>query len=244
MRNFIKILAILSLLLATGCAAIGTSISKRNLEVQTKMSDTIFLDPVAPRNRKVLVQVRNTSDKADFNISEEIKKNIRANGYQIVEDPDKAHYILQANILQVGKVEDINPEQSGMGKYGEALAIGVGAGYAANRASAGSAGTAVAGALIGAGVSFIANSLVSDVYYLVVTDIQISEKTKTTVFAKSKHRLKQGSSGGTKTTFDETTNRKKYQTRVISFANKSNLEWEEAAPKLKEGLSQSISGLF
>ena len=30
----------------SGCAAVHTSIAKKDLDVQTKMSDTIFLDPV------------------------------------------------------------------------------------------------------------------------------------------------------------------------------------------------------
>ena len=30
-----------------GCAAVHTSIAKKDLDVQTKMSDTIFLDPSA-----------------------------------------------------------------------------------------------------------------------------------------------------------------------------------------------------
>ncbi|WP_422491663.1 complement resistance protein TraT, partial [Endozoicomonas sp. ALE010] len=37
---------------------------------------------------------------------------------------------------------------------------------------------------------------------------------------------------------------KKYQTRVVSTANKVNLKFEEALPELKKGLSNSISGLL
>jgi hypothetical protein len=39
--------AVLALSVALGgCAAVHTSIAKKDLDVQTKMSDTIFLDPV------------------------------------------------------------------------------------------------------------------------------------------------------------------------------------------------------
>jgi hypothetical protein len=37
---------------------------------------------------------------------------------------------------------------------------------------------------------------------------------------------------------------KKYRTRVVSTANKVNLEYEEAAPALTQGLAKSLSGLF
>jgi hypothetical protein len=36
----------------------------------------------------------------------------------------------------------------------------------------------------------------------------------------------------------------KYRTRVVSTANKANLQYEEAATELTNGLARSISGLF
>ncbi len=62
MKIAVAALAIGTLMLS-GCSATHTAISKRNLQVQTKMSDTIFLDPVADDKRTVFVQVRNTSDQ-------------------------------------------------------------------------------------------------------------------------------------------------------------------------------------
>ena len=37
---------------------------------------------------------------------------------------------------------------------------------------------------------------------------------------------------------------KTYQTRIVSVANKMNLEFDEAVPALRQGLSQSLAGLF
>ncbi|MDH4237100.1 MAG: complement resistance protein TraT, partial [Nitrospira sp.] len=45
-----------ALMLLSGCAASQVMISKRNLDVQTKMSDTIFLDPVSPDKKVMYVQ--------------------------------------------------------------------------------------------------------------------------------------------------------------------------------------------
>jgi Enterobacterial TraT complement resistance protein len=42
----------------------------------------------------------------------------------------------------------------------------------------------------------------------------------------------------------ETTDWKRYQTRVQSTASKANLEFEEAAPELTSGLTRSIAGIF
>ena len=42
----------------------------------------------------------------------------------------------------------------------------------------------------------------------------------------------------------ETSDWKRYRTRVMSKANKVNLEFEEAAPDLVAGLTRSIAGIF
>ena len=44
------------------------------------MSETVFLDPVADNKRTVVLQIRNTSDKKDLQIEEELKQTIEAKG--------------------------------------------------------------------------------------------------------------------------------------------------------------------
>ena len=46
-----------------------TSIAKKDLDVQTKMSDSIFLDPVEPSQKTIYLNIRNTSDKTNFDIT-------------------------------------------------------------------------------------------------------------------------------------------------------------------------------
>jgi outer membrane lipoprotein SlyB len=239
-----KIILLFSILAITSCAAMSTAISKRNLDVQTKMSNTIFLDPVADNQKTIFLQIRNTSDKPEFSITNEIKEKMIAKGYKVVNDPDKAHYILQANILQVGKTSQTAAEKSLMGGYGDAMAGAVAGAFLGGRN--GSTGGAVAGGLIGAGIAFVANSMVEDVYYSITTDLQISEKAKkgVKVTNQSNQNLAQGNSGSTKSTYQETSDSRKYQTRVLSFANKVNLKWEAASPELVKGLSASIAGMF
>ena len=79
-----------------GCAAVHTSVAKRNLDVQTRMSDAVFLDPVSLDKRTVFVQVRNTSDIPNFDLEGPIKNAISVRGYQVVDDPDAAQFKLQA----------------------------------------------------------------------------------------------------------------------------------------------------
>jgi hypothetical protein len=95
----------LALLFLSGCAATEVMISKRNLDVQTQMSETVFLDPVGPEKKIMHIQVRNTSDKDNFDIEAPLKEAMIKKGYRITEDPNKAYYRLQANVLSVAKTD-------------------------------------------------------------------------------------------------------------------------------------------
>lgn len=233
------------LTILNGCAATGVAISKRNLDVQTKMSSTVFLDPIASSDRNIYVQLRNTSDKQDFFVENAIKQTFIDKGFRIKEDPNKAYYILQANILQVGKSNKAAMENSLLRGYGDA-AGGAAVGALSGAAIGQSMGAGVAGAVIGGVGSFVANSLIQDVYYSVMTDIQISERVKDgrKVVNHTTHNLAQGTSGGTTAMSTNVGNRMRYQTRILSSANQANLKWEDAATELTAGLVRSITNIF
>src|SRR6266404_1855191 len=44
-----------------GCAATQVALSKKDLDVQTKMSESVFLDPVSPDKMSIYLKIRNTS---------------------------------------------------------------------------------------------------------------------------------------------------------------------------------------
>lgn len=239
----------LALMFLSGCAASEIMISKRNLDVQTKMSETVFLDPVGPEKMIMHIQIRNTSDKDNFDIAGPLKEAMIKKGYRITEDPNKAYYRLQANILSVAKTDPTAAAAALHSGYGGALALGAvvggGVGYAA-----GGYGGAIGGGLIGGALGgvteHVTGALVKDVLFMVVTDIQLVEKAAEGVIVRqdSQQSLKQGIGGSSQQSSSEVTKFKKYRTRVVSTANKANLEYEEAAPALTQGLTKSLSGLF
>lgn len=239
MLPIVLVMASLALLLA-GCAATTTAIRYGDLDVQTKMSNTIFLEPVAPAQRTVFVQIRNTTDK-QLNIEPQIKGAIAARGYRIVNDPSKAHYILQANVLQVGRTDKSALEQSQLAGFG-GVAMGVGAGALLGGSRA-AQGAAIGGLAAGA-VEAISGSAVKVVWYSMITDIQLSEKVPGAVSQQFQSQLKSGTSSTVTQTSASTSNRKKYQTRIVSSARKTNLEFAEALPHLEQGLVNSIGGVF
>ena len=233
----------------TGCAAVHTSIAKRNLDVQTRMSDAVFLDPVGPDKRTIFVQVRNTSDKPNFDLEGPIKNAISGRGYQVLDDPEAAQFMLQAQILSVSKASVTAAEAALAGGYGAPLA-GITAGAVAGVATGGStqdmAVAGVAGAVLGGLVETVANAAVQDVFYVAITDVQISQKARAGVTGQRDLQVdaSQGIGGAETTTFSEVTNEKRYRTRVMSTANKVNLQYEEAAPELNAGLTRVLAGLF
>ena len=224
-----------------GCAATQTAISKRDLDVQTKASATIFLDPVKEADRTIFVQVRNTSDRPDLDVAPEITAALAGKGYRIVNDPDAAHYYLQANVLYVGKTSNTASQSALQSGYGGALFGMTVAG------STGNSGRALAtGALLGGVIETVAGSMVKDVYFSIITDVQIKERLPQGRIAKldSQQTLQQGTAGSDKVSYAADTEMRAYQTRVISTANKVNLDFAEAVPPLRAGLTRALTGLF
>jgi len=227
-----------------GCNTASKMIKHGNLEVETKMSETVFLDPIDDNKKTVLLQIRNTSDKSGLEIESKIRSAIESKGYRIVNSTQSANIMIQANVLQVGKSTLENPFQALTGGYGSGLE-----GFATGAAIAGATGGS-GRSMLGIGLitgigNTILDAAVEVVNFTMITDLQISEKADGEYVSESSNaNLKQGTSGYKKSTWEKKTNWKKYQTRIMSVAKKTNLKFEEAEPKLTEGLVKSISGLL
>jgi hypothetical protein len=228
-----------------GCAATQVALEKKDLKVETQMSDTIFLDIEKQTERSVFVDVRNTSDK-ELGVRERIIDRLRSKGYTIAETPQRAFYILQANILYVGMADPSALRESLYAGYGGVLAGGLAGGLigAAAGGSTGAAYGAGIGALVGGTAELVAGSLTKDVTYTIMTDVMISERTKTKVAQSRDSDLKVAKSTRLTQQSKTTEERYRYQTRILSTANKVNLKFEEALPALENGLAMAISGIF
>lgn len=226
----------------TGCSATHQAISKRNLDVQTKMSSSIFLHPVSPEKRTVFVQVKNSSDKPNLNISHPVRSLVEKKGYRVVDDPEKAQYLLQANILQAGHSDLSAAQEALRSGYGSAVpgaVVGAAIGSLSHSDNA-----AILGGLIGAAAATVADSMMKDVTYSVIVDVQVSEKAQTGIREKRTSTLKQGERSNTEQYSVENTQWRRYQTRIIGTANKVNLSFEEAEPKLVAGITQTLAGVL
>ena len=227
---------VISSLMLTGCAAINTSLEKSDLDVQTKASESIFLEPVSLAKRVIFVSVRNTSDK-DLDLKPRIIQRLTDNDYQVTNDPDLAQFMLQANVLRVGKDNKENADS-----YIEAGFSGASFGNAVS-----SSGDSGKGIVIGALVGVIADSFVNDTLFTMVTDLQVRERPRENEIITQQQS--ESTTQGSGTSISQNSNRnavdwKTYHTRIVSTANQVNLEFEEALPELENGLIRSIAGFF
>ena len=232
-------------LVLSGCAATTTAIGKRTLDVQTKMTDSIFLEPVAAPDRTVLVEVRNSSDRPHLDIAPAVRAALAERGYRLVDDPQDAQFLLQANVLQVGRMSEAAAEGAFAKGFGSAL-VGGAAGAGLGRVASDQTEAIIAGAVAGVAASTVADAFVQDVTYGIITDLQISERAGEGVMVteRTTQDLAQGSSGRRILSTTEVHDWKRYQTRVMSSANRVNLDFEDAAPQLVAGLSRAIAGIF
>jgi hypothetical protein len=227
--------------LLSGCGAMSTAIQKRNLEVKTQMSETVWLEPSSEKS--VYIQVRNTSDKDISALPSLIARDLNAKGYKVVTSPEAAYYWVQANVLKAEKM-DLRQSQGFLSKGYEGALGGAALGAGISAYNANSAGTVLGIGLASGLVGMAADALVEDTNYTMVTDLQISEKTAATVTTDNVAGLKQGTSGVKVQTATENGNRMKYQTRIVSNANKVNLKFEDAKPELEAQLAKSIAGIL
>ncbi len=222
MRQYSRFFKLVSISLATlilvACSAGTTHIAKRDLKVETKMSTSVFLEPVSPNEKTIYLQVRNTSDKPNLDITGPLYSALVNKGYAITHEAKAAHYILQVNVLQAGELDAATGDEL-MGRgFGDALVGGL-AGAGIGSLVSDNSNVAIAGALAGAAIGGIASATTQDVTYSVITDVQITEKQS-----------------GERT--------EKHHTRIASTANKVNLKFEQAEPELVAGLARSIAGIF
>ena len=217
------------------CSTINTSIEKSDLDVQTKVSESIFLEPVRSDKRVIFVSVRNTSDR-DLVIKPRIIQRLERNGYSITDDPELAQFMLQANILKVGK-----DNQEASDSYIEAGFSGAVLGDAL--ASDSNSGE---GIVLGAVLGVVADSLVDDTLYTMVTDLQVRERPRANevITQQQSEENSQGSATVSQSSNLTAVDWKTYHTRIVSTANQVNLDFEDALPALENGLIRSISGFF
>lgn len=209
-------------------------------------SNTFFLPPSAAKT--VFIQARNSSDNEGVSLTD-LGARLTAKGYQIIQDPSVAHYILLANIVYCNITKPEMPvENIVAGGYGSGTGSSIMGGLQGFTSMASMAGPhgAIVGTAASMGLSAIegigsaVGSLFSgpstpkmpdDVNYACVADLQITEQG-TAVSTPSMAKLGSNPQPGV------------YQTRLAADVHQKKLDEAEATPLLQQRLSAAVAGNF
>ncbi len=244
-------------LLFTGCAT-------TELQTQTKMTSSIFLDPVKKSERTVFVSIKNTSGQDVGALEPRIVSKLNSKGYKVVDDPEAAKYTLMSNVLFANNLK----EAKAAGAASTGAVVGGVLGAVNSGGKDGLIGAVVGGLVVG-GIG----KLTEDEIFRMVTDVVVREKKSSKVvtvkdtkegqvslgqearagFANSfagPIRSNDGAGGtinsnqSTKTAQSYETDYVEHKTRVFSEAVKMNLKLDEALPVMVEKMAEQISQIF
>jgi Enterobacterial TraT complement resistance protein len=210
-------------------------------------SNTFFLPPSTQKT--VFIQARNSSDNQDVSLTD-LGARLTAKGYQIIDDPNAAHYVVLANIVYCNITKPEMPVESIVasgygGGFGSTMMSGLHsltsmasmagpqgmlAGTAADMGLSAIEGIGSAvGSLFGSSSS--TPKMLDDVNYACVADIQITEQGATLsvpVGMKTETSQQPGV----------------YQTRLAADVHQKKLDEKEATPLLQQKLSAAVAGNF
>lgn len=230
-----------------GCAATQVALSKKDLNVQTRTSTAVFVDPVPRDKRTIYLDIKSGVMEFDRRAFKQFVKEqftqFNDNGYQIIDDPDAAQFQMIAYVLNLEMADPTAAEQAlHQGYMGGAVLAGAAAGGLATRSGTG----VVAGGLLGGAAEFISGSLVKDVTYMLVCDIQIKEKAAKGVIVRKDTQVdaKVSDAGTSRQSVSEVSNKKEYRTRIVTTANKANLKLEEAQELMFKKTAYAMAGFF
>lgn len=251
-RTIVPVLSVGAVMLMTGCAGssfskVGTTITgeqvlitKSDVHAKTKMSETIFLEPVAPEEQIIYFKFRNTSDE-DLDVIQRLRFEFEKIGFIVTNNPREANFMVQANLLKIG-VMDEDEQRNYLGSgFGGAAIVG-GSALVLGHSGSSSGKAALAGAALG---MLYEAAKVKDIHYAMVTDVEIRQRPLDGEYVTQDDDLrgKMGASGSsTQTATNSNVQWKKYRTRIVSSAYAPGLEFEQARPFLEKGLVKALSG--
>ena len=247
-KNGFRLLVIgLLVFIISGCAAVHTSIAKRNLDVQTRVSSAIFVDPVSRDKRTVYLDIRSAVMEFDRRAFKQFvieEFNYNDNGYRVIDNPDEAQFHMSVYVTKLEKTSPTAAEEA-LHRGGGGDVVGgiiLGANIASDRRGRGGVGGAIIGAI---GVT-AANAMVQDVLFYLVADVSIKERSPRGVIVRKDSKLstKDGDSGSSTQRASEATDLKEYRTRIVTTANKANLEIEEAQPLMFQKTAFAMASFF
>jgi len=184
--------------------------------ISTKMTKAVLLDPEnLSRNKNVYVRVVNTSGYQDIDFSDLLKLKIGQKGFNIVDAPEKADYIVQVNVLYLDEEREGLTEDGMLvgGATGAFAGSYIGGGTRENIAGA------IGGAIVGSVIGGLIGKTIAVESFTGVADVHIREHFKDAI-------------------------KKEHETRISIKAEKTNMDKPQVLKLLAERMANQISNLF
>jgi hypothetical protein len=227
------------------------------------MTRTIVLDPVKKEEKTVYLRVRNSA-ASKIDLKPSLIAELEKRGLQIVDDPQKAKYILNVNVLFANNLKEAHALSA-------ATTSGVNTGLVAGVASSSAKNGIVAG-VAAALVGGIVGSATEDDVYRAVIDVSVKERKNQVVKVTSTTNQSQGYIADTKRAgfanefsgdlrdtdatgklsdgledtqrYDYKSDYVQYKTRILVSAVKMGLDIKKAIPLLEKKASYAIAEIF
>ena len=202
-----------------GCAASRMMVRYGDLDTQTEMSESVFLELHSDLPQTVYVAEASTAGR-DLTIRPSFERGLMESGYTVVDTPNEATYVIQINHLRLEEVE-LSADQTLRDAIGAALTAGAGTALATE--ILGASGAAGELGLIAGVFGFLLDANTKHVAHTLTTDVLLTERVP---------------AGGAEGEF------RYHETQVVSGASKVNLDLEDCLPTMINGLSRSLAGML
>jgi hypothetical protein len=238
-------IALTLMLTTTGCSSAVRAIKARDLAVEAKMSNSIFLDAeTLTDNPTLFVRVANTSDFQDIDFAQLLRGKLEAMGYSVTRRAKDATYLVTANLLYMGEKKEGMDErailQAGFG--GAVLGASIAGLTGSSWSGAGGAGL-IAGAAMAGGEALVGEIFHVD-EYMGLVDLQVKEEVEGGVTGVQVANVQDGTSTSMQTTRSITAKRQEYRTRIVVKAKQTRMDRAEACNVIADRLSSQVAGMF
>lgn len=252
MKAILKVGVVVVAMTLFGCSAMNTALKKQDLDVESRLSHSVVLEPLSPADRIVYARVRDVSGNSLRSIMQQkITNQLTAEGFVVTNDPKEANLMMNATILSAGKTTADEASRSLTSGY-KGAAEGASIGYLA---ASGNGKSAVQTGLLAGAAGFFADALVEDVYYTFVMDVELRERPlEGDVYSNSSsNRTVSGISTQNKAIRNVNKSNVQrgenykwiiHETRIVTTANQMNLKIEEAIPAVQDKTALSLSEIL
>lgn len=229
----------------TGCSSAIRAINNKDLAVEAKMSNSIFLDAeTLTDSPKLFVRVANTSDFQDIDFAQQLRGKLEAMGYTVTMKAREATYLVTANLLYMGEKKEGMDEtailQAGFG--GAVLGAAIAGVTGSSWRGAGGAGL-IAGAAMAGGEALVGGIFHVD-EYMGLVDLQVKEEVEGGVTGIQVANVQDGTTTSMQTTRNVQAKRQEYRTRIVVKAKQTRMDRTEACNVIADRLSNQIAGMF